>query len=341
MRLIRFKDFLIDYLELNNISNKDFASRIDITQKHLIDILNGDVNLSSKVISNISFVTNIPVDYIYRVEENYKIKKEIQKYLEENKIKETELLNKFNYRYLIKNNYIDFIDPCDKIETIKDIIKFLRVSSPKKIYELNNNVFYKSKNDKKELLLLWLEKCYRETLKQKVGEYKKENIEILVDYIKDNAKKGIFDENKLIEKFNENGIFLVIQDDIPGSKIRGAFKVHRQTPAIYLTHKHKRIADIYFTLLHELAHCKSDFNKAKNKSLVSLEETEEKESKADTTAYNWMVDDKYYNNICKSPNYNIDEEKEFPKSFVVYRLAKDNLLKYNSKKYQKYNFIIK
>ena len=54
-----------------------------------------------------------------------------------------------------------------------------------------------------------------------------------------------------------------------------------------------------------------------------------------------MVDEKYYNDICKSPNYNIDEETKFPKSFVVYRLAKDNLIKYNSKKYQEYNFIMK
>ena len=55
------------------------------------------------------------------------------------------------------------------------------------------------------------------------------------------------------------------------SKIRGAFKVHKNMPSIYITYKHKRIADIYFTLLHELAHCKSDFNKAKATSFISLE----------------------------------------------------------------------
>ena len=85
----------------------------------------------------------------------------------------------------------------------------------------------------------------------------------MVEYIKESAKKGIFNKEKLIEKFNENGIYLVVQEDLPKSKIRGAFKVNKDSPAIYLTLKHKRIADIYFALLHELAHCKSDFNKAK------------------------------------------------------------------------------
>ena len=41
MAKIRFKDYLIDYLDYNNITNKEFANRIGITPKHLIDILSG------------------------------------------------------------------------------------------------------------------------------------------------------------------------------------------------------------------------------------------------------------------------------------------------------------
>ena len=39
MRKIKFADYLKEYLEFNNITNKDFANRIGITPKHLIDIL--------------------------------------------------------------------------------------------------------------------------------------------------------------------------------------------------------------------------------------------------------------------------------------------------------------
>ena len=49
----RFKDELIKYLEQNNITNKEFANRIDITPKHLIDILAGTRDLSSQIIENI------------------------------------------------------------------------------------------------------------------------------------------------------------------------------------------------------------------------------------------------------------------------------------------------
>ena len=341
MRKIRFKDYLIDYLEYNNITNKDFANRIGITPKHLIDILSGNREMSSQVIDNISLVTNIPNDYIYKIESNYKIEKEIEEYLKTKKMTETDYLNKFNYKYLIKEKFMNFLDYRDKLEVIKDILKFLRVPSPEKVYEIDRVAYYKSKNDKPELLLLWLEKCYRETLKQNVNEYKKENIEVLVNYIFLCAKNGIFEEESLISQFNQNGIYLVIQDDIPGSKIRGAFKVHRGIPAIYLTHKHKRIADIYFALLHELAHCKTDFNKAQANSIISYDTSvDESEEKADRQAYNWMVSDEYYKSICCKSDYDIALEDKYPKSFVLYRLAKDKLINYGSKEYQMYNVLL-
>ena len=338
MEKIRFKDYLIDYLEYNNITNKDFANRIGITPKHLIDILSGNKDISSQLIENISLVTNIPSDYICKVETNYKFEREIEKYLEKENLTESEYLNKFNYKYLIKEKFLDFIDIEDKREIIKDILKFLRVPNPNKVYEIDKNIYYKSKNDKTELLLLWLEKCYRETLKQTVGEYKKENINNLVDYITKCASKNYFNEKEIIEKFNEEGIYLVIANDIPGSKIRGAFKVHRDKPAIYLTYKHKRIADIYFALLHELAHCKTEFNSAKAGSFISFEN--EKETKADIQALDWMVSNNYYKNVCLNKNYDISKEKQYPKCFVVYRLAFDKKIQYSSKEYQQYNIIL-
>lgn len=111
-----------------------------------------------------------------------------------------------------------------------------------------------------------------------------------------NRKRLLF-----VEKFNENGVFLVIEDDLSGSKIRGAFKVLNDKSAIYLTRKHNRITDIYFALFHELAHLKSDYSRAKRGSLISFDKNDkvDYELKADKQAFNWMVDDKIYNEIKK------------------------------------------
>lgn len=339
MTHISFAEILKDYLIDNNISNKEFSTRIGITPKHLIDILSGEVELSTSVIQSISIVTNIPVDYILKIEENYRMEHEIDIFLSKNNITLTQYLNRFSYRELIKNNWIKFVHVDDKMTTMMDILKYLRVSNPDNLYKLDKNILYKSKNNKPEMLMVWLERCYRIANEQKVNKYNKDNIDLIVKYIIDCAKNELFKENDLINIFNENGIQLVIQDDLPGSKIRGAFKVNKDTPSIYLTRKHKRIADIYFALLHELAHCKSDYNQAKATNLVSYDDGE-CEDKADKQALNWMVDDKYYKSILLNSSYDIGKENKYPKSFILYRLALDKHVDYSNEYYQFYNKII-
>ena len=94
---------------------------------------------------------------------------------------------------------------------------------------------------------------------------------------------------------------------------------------------------IYFALLHELAHCKSDFNRAKSGSIVTTEEKqlEDYEIKADQTAFDWMIDDKIYQTI-KHQSNNINNLNVI-KSFYVYRLAKDGIISYGSDIYQDNN----
>lgn len=341
MRKNKFGLQLKEYLDFYNISNNDFSERIGTTSKNLIDIINGDVQLSQNMIYNISFITDIPVSYIENVELNYKFDNTINVFLEKNNLTIKEFINKFSYKEFSKEYEVKFTDEKSDIWIAKDILKYLRITNPELLYKKDNTIFYKSKNDKPELLSLWLERCYKVVSNQEVGIYDKDNIEILVDYIRDCAKNNIFNKEELIKKFNEYGIFLAIEKDLKGSKIRGAFKVLNDKPAIYITKKYNRYADIYFALLHELAHCKSDFNRAKSGSIVSTDDDtdlEDYELKADSTALNWMINDSLYNVI--KDNYKDIDSFDVIKSFFVYRLAKDNIIKYSSDLYQNNNLLL-
>lgn len=341
MRKNKFGLQLKEYLDFYNISNNDFSERIGTTSKNLIDIINGDIQLSQNMIYNISFITEIPVSYIENVELNYKFDNTINAFLEKNNLSLKEFINKFSYKEFSKEYEVKFTDEKSDIWIAKDILKYLRITNPELLYKQDNTIFYKSKNDKPELLSLWLERCYKVVSNQEVGIYDKDNIEILVDYIRDCAKNNIFNKEELIKKFNEYGIFLAIEKDLKGSKIRGAFKVLNDKPAIYITKKHNRYADIYFALLHELAHCKSDFNRAKSGSIVSTDDDmdlEDYELKADSTALNWMINDSLYNII--KDNYKDIDSFDVIKSFFVYRLAKDNIIKYSSDLYQNNNLLL-
>lgn len=146
-------------------------------------------------------------------------------------------------------------------------------------------------------------------------------------------------KNYLQKKFNKNGVFLVIEDDLSGSKIRGAFKVLNDKPAIYSTRKHNRITDIYFALFHELDHLKSDYSGAKSGSLISFDKNDKVgyELKTDKQIFNWVADDKTYN-VIKKDYQNVNER--VIKAFFAYRLAHDGIISYQSKFYQNNNILI-
>lgn len=337
----KFGRELGEFLEYKNISIKEFADRINTTSKNLIDIIKGNVELSQNMIYNISFITGIPVSYIENTEQNYKMDKVIQNYLDENHLSIRNYINRFSYKELADEYHVKYRDARNDYAIAKDILKYLRITNPNSLTKENNVIFYKSKNDKPELLALWLERSNRIIADQKVEKYTKENINKLVEFIRMEASNQSFDENKLIMEFNKNGIFLAIQDDLKGTKVRGAFKVLNDKPAIYITRKHKRYADIYFALLHELAHCKSDYNRAKSGSIITMlddKETEDYEIKADMQALDWMVPSKIYDII--KINYKNIEELDVVKSFFVYRLARDKIIKYSDSLYQKYNPLV-
>ena len=339
-RLNKFGEELGELLDFQNISIQEYSERIGTTPKNLIDIISGKVSLSFNLICNVSFVSDIPVNYISNVEENFKIDNNINKYLNSNNITIRKFINNYHYKDLGKLYNIKFKNDLNDYSIARSILKYLRITNPEQIYKENNSIFYKSKNDKPELLALWLEHCYRTVKDQKLEIYNKDNIERLVSFIKEEARNYRFDKDRLIKEFNKNGIFLAIEEDVKGSKIRGAFRVLNNKPAIYITPKYNRYADIYFAILHELAHCKSDFNRAKSGSIISLENdisNEDYEVRADNTAFSWMVSDKEYNKVVKSKNYDNNNEV---RCFLAYRLANDKYIKYDSFYYQNNNKLI-
>ncbi len=340
-KIIGFPDILIDYLEINNISSKDFAKRIDISQKHFSEIINYKKDLTIEIIRRIASITDFSLEYIVRLNEKYHEYKKIDEDLETMGKSVNDILLEFRYKDVIKTKYCEISNELNDRAVLKDILNFLRVVSPKALNDISDSgSLFKAKDGKFGSKLLWLEKCYKETLKQDIKSYNKDNIAYLVKMINDMSSNYIYDEKKMINEFNNKGIFLVFQDDLPGSGIRGAFKVERDKPAIYITRKHRRPADIYFAILHELAHCKSDFNAAKKAAIIS-DDSKVVESRADTLAFNWMIDDGIYNTInskyCFKDLEKIVSKYEGNKMFLIYRLAHDHNEIFNTQLYQKYN----
>ena len=175
---------------------------------------------------------------------------------------------------------------------------------------------------------------------QKVKEYVPAALNFLIQDIKEEAYNE-FSINKIQEILNNYGIYFVVEKALSGTKVRGCFKVKGKNPAIYITKNYAGKDSFFFELFHELGHCKSDYNEAKNKIIV--EGDKEQEERADRFALNSMINKNVWeeieNNYKEENLISISKVNKIPMSFIVGRLAKTGKIKYKSQLYNKYKDI--
>lgn len=328
-----FGSMLKDYLEYHKISQSDFAERLGITQKHINNILNENADISEDLMIAISLITDIDINLITFVE----TKKKLYNYLNNrfsNEREINEFLSSFYIKEMEKMNWITLNDKTSYLQNAYDLLKYLNVRDFN-IYEKysKEKIFFKKYDDSNlKKVFLWIKRCDSLIGKQNVSSYNSSNIALLLDDLNKERNK-LFDKSSLIKIFNKHGLYLVIEDALKGTKIRGCTKVVGDNPAIYMTCYLKEKSSFYFALYHELGHVKSDYNKAKSKVIIDGDDSLEK--RADLFAVNQMIDEKTYKMILENfdDKEKICKENNIPLCFLYSKLAHDKIIKYTDKLY--------
>ena len=336
-----FGKFLKEYLEYNNISQTEFATRLNVTQKHINEILNGKSDITLEMAASIEKITSIPISFIINSENRKYVTNYLYNIYGTEKNLNKELKVKFPFKELEDRKWINFQDITNPIQNYMDIINFLKVRNLEALDKIQEKTLFKKNGDNFNKLSLWISRCDELVQNQKVNEYLVENFYFLIDDLKKEAYNEKFNIDKIQEILNNYGIYFVVEKALSGTKVRGCFRVKGKHPAIYNTKNYSGKDSFYYELFHELGHCKSDYNVAKNKIIV--DGTDEQEKRADRFALNTMIDEKMWNKIeCNYSEENllkISKENKIPMSFIVGRLAKVGYIKYNSKLYNKYKLL--
>ena len=338
--MLGFGKYLKDYLEFNKISQTEFASRLGVSQKHMNEILNGKISITLEKAAQIYRLTGIPIEFIINAE-NRKMVTEylMDKYGDEKSIQEM-IKNQFFMNELIKRNWINFKDSSNTIQNYMDLIDFLKVSNLEALSMIQEKTIFKKTGEDINKISLWIARCDELAKNQVIKEYVPVAFNFLIEDLKSEAYKNYSLENiKTI--LNNYGIYFVVEKALTGSKVRGWMRVKGKNPAIYITKNYKGKDSFFFELFHELGHCKSDYNEAKNK--VIIEGDEKQEQRADEFALNTMIEKDIWKDIEKDYTENnllkISKENKIPMSFIVGRLAKVGKVKYKSNLYNKYKEI--
>ena len=317
--MIYFGKYLKDYLEYSNISQTEFAMRMGITQKH------------------IERLTGIKSSFIISVENSRILKESILKeYGNLQHIKE-EIIKKYYINELKKRKWIKFKDETDELQICIDLLDFLKIKDFEVVPKLEEQVSFKKSGNDFNKIALWIARCDEIIKEQDVNEYNSYNLMFLIKDLKELAYKEGFELEKIKELLNKYGIYFVCEKALPGTKIRGCFKVKGKQPAVYVTDNYAGKDSFFFELFHELGHCKSDYNEGKNK--IIIDGNEKKEEKADKFALEVMIPENVWNEIIngkieKNKLEKISQTEKIPMSFIVGRLAKKDLITYRSRLYQ-------
>ena len=326
-----FGSMLKDYLDYCKISQTEFADRLNISQKHMNEIINGKTNISNDLILTISLLTNIDANLIYYVEN----KKRVNDYLK-NKFKSDkdlkEYLNSFSLKEMNEKKWLRLKDENSLVQNYMDLIEYMNVKDIDTLSSyLEKRYLFKKKDDANNTkIYLWIRHCDIKTSNMEIGEYNPNKLNLLFEELKKEQNKK-FNIDRLIKLLKNYGIILYVEDALKGSKIRGAIKVKINTPVIYMTKYYKEKSSFYYTLYHELGHLKKEYSRLKNKTFIE----EESEKEIDEFALNMMIDKEIYNKILD--NYDdkdkIAKENDIPLCFLYSRLAYEKRIKYNSKEY--------
>lgn len=320
-----------EQLENREMSQKEFALRMGMSEKHISHLINGKVELTSDVALRLESVLGLPAKFWNSMEAMYREKLsrvEAELVME----KDAEIALQFPYAKLVSFGWVPATRKVN--EKVVNLRSFFEVAKlglldnlriPGIVYRINGE------NDKSDYALAaWAQKARREARKQKVSEI---NIEKLKKNIPEIRQLTILDPaefcKRLYDILSGCGIAIVFLPHIDGSFLHGASFTDGNHIVLGLTVRGRDADRFWFSLFHELYHIIDGH-------INSMEPTtDEQEQAADIYARDVLIRPDVYRAFVQASNYSKAEIVAFAKDIniapgiVLGRLQKENFVPYN------------
>jgi HTH-type transcriptional regulator/antitoxin HigA len=239
------------------MSQKEFAIRMNLSQKHVSNLINGTVQLTVDVANRLEMVLGVSAQFWNNLESRYREK--LVKVAAENKMaKEIEIVKKLPYQQMAK---LGWIHPTRNYEE--------RVIHSRKFFEivdlslLENNLLIPqiacrrlSENEKADYALLaWSVQVKKEARLIETKNFSKMKFQAALAPIRAMTLKSPSDfQPKLQRLLADCGVALVFLPHLESSFLHGATFVDGKKIVVGLTTRGKAADKFWFSLFHELAH---------------------------------------------------------------------------------------
>lgn len=246
------KEQLVD----RGMSQKEFAERMDLSEKHISKLINGEVQLTPDVAVRLEMVLGIPAQFWSKLEAIYREK--LAKVKIENELDaDVELMKKFPYKEMANQNWVP--QTSDVNEKVINLRKFFEVV---KLTLVQNSLHPSiacrrvSETEKADYALIaWAQKA---KLDARNIETRTINLKKLQSSLQEIRSMTRLDPKefcpRLISLLANCGVALVFLPHIGGSFLHGATFCDKNKIVVGLTVRGKDADKFWFSLFHEIAH---------------------------------------------------------------------------------------
>lgn len=320
-----------EQLEDRGMTQKEFAVRMDMSEKHISQLINGEVHLTPNVALRLESVLGISASFWNNLEARYREK--LERIDEENAMdNDIELLRQFPYAEMVQMMWIEAAKSV--AEKVRNLRRYFEVS---KLGVLDNLVIpgiaYRraSKGEKTDYVLaVWAQKAKLVARDIQVSSINLQRLSSLIPQLRALTLKSPEDFSpKLLQWLSECGIAVVFLPHMKGSFLHGATFLDGKKVVMGLTLRGRYADKFWFSFFHELDHVlEGHINKPYGP-------TTEDETHADMFAGDTLLPVNMYSEFIAAKSYTFDSVVAFSRQIgidpgiVVGRLQKENHIGYN------------
>ncbi len=321
-----------EQLRDRGMSQKEFAARMDMSEKHISRLINGDVQLTPEVAVRLEMVLGVPAKFWNNLEAIYREK--IVKVEAENAMdSDAELARLFPYSEMAKFGWVpETRDVKKKVIYLRkyfEVVKLSLLESEQITRIACRRLAITEKSDL--ALMAWIQAAKIKARDIKTAPI---NIKGLIAVIPDIRKMTLLRPATFCSKLNkclaDNGIALVFLPHLKGSFLQGATFLDGRKIVVGLTARGKDADKFWFSLFHELAHI------VLGHVGQSMGTSDEDEKAANAWSADTLIGADDFDVFRRKRDYSergvlrFAKEQEIAPGIVVGRMQREGLIKYSA-----------
>lgn len=252
-------DHIAEWLEDHGLNAAELARRLDVTPKHVSELLSGKAPLSASVALGLERVTGIPARIWNRFEAGYR--EELARLAETDQlVAQHDRARDFPLSYLRKWGFIA-APARDKAGTVRELLGLLGIAhlDAFDVTWVHGKVAYRKvalSSDKAHERATWLALGERQADLNGLPDYDRVALDALLPRLRAltahaNPVEAI---GQAIALLRDVGVGLCLIPPIPGFGVHGATRWIAGHPVVQLSVRGKKDDQLWFTLFHELGH---------------------------------------------------------------------------------------